>query len=331
MDVGLDGDVGFDGLGGELARVDVDDHAARFGGEAGEIEAAFLDIEPGGERDQAIGILHREVRAARPGAAEHAHVERVRLMHDVLGGKRQDDGDSGLFEQCVEEGTGPGGVDAVAGDEERAARGTDGLDHARHAGGHGGLLVFGGRFVSFQLGFVDHGALDVQGKLEDDGARATGGRLMPGIFQFVADAARVFDGDGVLGDGLGHGDGVAFLGAHQAEFRIVGDDIGADLAGEEDDGDGIDPAAHHAGEGVDGAGAGGADAESGASGVARVALGGDPAGLFVVVAVVAHAGIAAHGIDQVHDAATGDHECIAYTAIDKELDDVIRQFDHDSL
>src|SRR5690348_3853234 len=83
------------------------------------------------------------------------------------------------------------------------------------------------------------------------------------------------DQEVVLGAGAGDAEGVGFL------ERVGADELGGNLAGDGDDGDGIHHGIDQAGDQVGGAGSGGSAADADASGGAGIAFGGEGGVLFV--------------------------------------------------
>jgi len=87
--IGLHREVGFQRLVMQLAIIDIDERLRGLGSEARKVESRLLDVEAGGQSDEPIAILQREVRAALSARTEHAELQRMRLVHQVFGGQRQ--------------------------------------------------------------------------------------------------------------------------------------------------------------------------------------------------------------------------------------------------
>ena len=118
---------------------------------------------------------------------------------------------------------------------------------------------------------------DVLGQIDQHRAGAAAGGDEEG---FVDDARQIVDVlDQVIPLGAGAGDAgdVGFL------EGVVADDLGGDLAAEDEDGDGVHLGGGQRGDGVGGAGAAGDDADAGLAGGAGVAVGTVAGALLVAV------------------------------------------------
>ena len=175
-----------------------------------------------------------------------------------------------------------------------------------------------------QLGFIDLRCLYIERQLNPNRSRTSGNGLVKCAFQLAANGFRITDGHGILGDRPGHRHNVAFLRPDLTNFGIVGDQVGSDLAGKNNEGHRIHPGSDHPGKGVHRSRAGGSHASANPPGHARMALSSHRACLFMIVAVVSYSGIAAQRIEQMHDAASGSQKNVLDPAIHQKLNDVIR-------
>jgi hypothetical protein len=148
--------------------------------------------------------------------------------------------------------------DAVAGEDDRALGGADELDGFRM------LLSIrrehGVRAVGFRLGGFEvegrGGLLRVLGDVDQHRPGAAGLCDLEGLANGRRDVFRAGDEEVVLGDGQRDAGDVDFLESVGAE------DFARDLAGDADDGDGVEHGGGDAGDEVGGAGAAGRDADA---------------------------------------------------------------------
>ncbi len=118
----------------------------------------------------------------------------------------------------------------------------------------------------FRAGVEAGGELDVLRDVDENRARTARPR---DVERLVHDAREFFhrlDEVVVLGRGAGNADRVAFL------ERIRADEMGRDLAGDDDERDRIHQRVDHAGDGVGGAGAGGDEDDADLAGGAGIAF-----------------------------------------------------------
>ena len=164
---------------------------------------------------------------------------------------------------------GAGFDDAVAGEDDGLLRLLDQFDGFADGAGFG--AEHGVRAIGRGCGGVEveerGGLLRVLGDVDEHGAGAAGGGDLEGLADGGRDVFGARDEEVVLGDGQRDAGDVDLLEGVGAE------DLGGDLAGDGDDGDGVEHGGGEAGDEVGRAGAGGGHADAGASGGARVAVG----------------------------------------------------------
>ncbi len=166
-------------------------------------------------------------------------------------------------------GFGAGVRDAVAGEDDGLLCGFDELDgllDRRGFGAQHGVRAIGlgcGGFEVERRG----GLLRVFGDVDEHGAGAAGLRDLEGLADGGGDVFGAGDEVVVLGDGQGDAGDVDLL------KGVAAEDFAADLAGDGDDGDGVEHGGGDAGDEVGGAGAGGGDADADLAGGAGVAVG----------------------------------------------------------
>jgi hypothetical protein len=170
---------------------------------------------------------------------------------------------------------GPRIDDAAAGVEDgplgRLHEGDERLD-----GGGVGVAAGGvAEHLGLGRGVGAGGELDVLGDVHEDGAGAAGARDVERLVQRLGQAVGFLDQPVGLGAGAGDAHGVRLLEGVRADHE------GGDLAGEDDDGDGVHQRVGEAGDGVGGAGARGDERHADLAGGAGVALGGVDGGLLV--------------------------------------------------
>ena len=153
---------------------------------------------------------------------------------------------------------------------------------------------------------------------------------MPGFFQHIADLVRVFQHGGVFGHGGNRFGDIVFLVAHRAQGQaigklrgIAGRGIVPNLAGDHEHRDGIQPAAHHTGQGVGAAGAGG-NAQGG-NFVINAGICRNGACLLVMVIGNMQRRVVAQCIIQMHGAAAHHAEHIRNAVRRKKIGHIIGQ------
>ena len=150
--------------------------------------------------------------------------------------------------------------------------------------------------IAVPLGLLDE---DVLGDVDQDRALATGG----GDVERFLDRRRDFGGAHqqvvVLRDRQGDAGDVGFL------EPVAADQVSGDIAGQHDHRHGVHVGGGDAGDEVGRAGAGGGQADAGASGDAGVAVGGVRGGLLVADQDVLDVGVLAQGVVERQDDAAG--------------------------
>ena len=189
------------------------------------------------------------------------------------------------------------------------------------------------RIEADQLIRLDKLSLDVDRDVEPARAWAAGLAEIDALFERVADAVRVGQHLRILRhtvDGLRD---VELLVAHRAEagavllFCPARGVVIADLAGDDQHWDGVEPGTKHAGDGIGAARAGGHAEKRRPVVDAGVALGGHRAGLLVVLVERVHALLVAEGVVQVHGSATGHTEVLGDAVCDEGFGNVVRKLD----
>ena len=208
---------------------------------------------------------------------------------------------------------------------------------ARGDGRRGGPAVAAScvirRIEADQLVRLDELSLDVDRDVEPARARAAGLAEIDALFERVADAVRVRQHLRILRhtvDGLRD---IELLVAHRAEagavllFCPARGVVIADLAGDDQHRDGVEPGTKHAGDGIGAARARGHAEKRRPVVDAGVALGGHRAGLLVVLVERVHALLVAEGVVQVHGSATGHTEVLGDAVCDEGFGNVVRKLD----
>ena len=157
----------------------------------------------------------------------------------------------------------------MAGEDDGALGGGDQfgglLDGVGFGAQHGMRAVRGGRGGGEVEG--RGGLLRVLGDVDEDRAGAAGDGDLEGLADGGRDVFRARDEEVVLGDGKSDAGDVYLLEGVGAE------ELGRDLAGDADDGHGVQHGGGNAGDEIGGPGAGGGDATAGAARCARVSVG----------------------------------------------------------
>ena len=260
-------------------------------------------------------------------------VQRIVILDEIHGVPVGDDGDVELFRHGAERRIPAGQADAIA----RVEHGSFGvLDFFQnrpdrgvvHRRGQLGVIL--GGVVAAQLVSLDVAALEVDRDVQPDRAGAARCSQMPRLFQQVANVLGVLQHGGELRhilDGLGD---VVLLVAHGAQRRtgvlqgVPGRGVIAHLAGDDEHGDGVQPAAHDTGQRVGAAGAGGHADRRDLIFQPGVGFRRNGAGLLMVVVGHMQPRVMAQRIVQVHSAAAHDRENIRHTARRQKVRHIIR-------
>ena len=319
LHVAHDGHVGGAVLA-DLGGVDIDVNHLGVGGESGQASGDAI-VEADAEGDQQIAAGERHVGGV---AAVHAgHADEIGMV-----GREGAEAHEGLHHGRV------GQLDELAEFPVRACR-----DHAA-AGVHqrprgflhqlGGALDLPGVALGedFVAGQVDgsHGLVmplsleHVLGDIDQDRPGTAGGGHVEGLMHDAREVREVLDQVIVLGGGARDAEGVGLL------KRVAADELGGDLPGDGDDGDGIHERVHQAGGQVGGARPGSGAADAYFTGGARVAFGGEGR-IFLVThqdvldgAIVEHvvegkrdpARVAEHAIHAFPRQTLDEHSCAAH-------------------
>ena len=189
------------------------------------------------------------------------------------------------------------------------------------------------RVEADQLVRLDELPLDVDRDVEPARARAAGLTEIDALFERVADAVRVRQHLRILRHTVDRLRDVELLVAHRAEvgaillFCPARGVVIADLAGDDQHWDGVEPGTKHAGDGIGAARAGGHAEKRRPVVDAGVALGGHRTGLLVVLVERVHALLVAEGVVQVHGSATGHTEVLGDAVCDEGFGNVVRKLD----
>ena len=357
--VGVHGEVTVHGRLPKLLHIDVVHDHVGVAGPALEIVADLTDVEAGANAENQVCILYGEVARTVTAATRTADVERVVARDDVRTVPADHDRDTEAMCDFQEERLGARDADAVARIENRTTARADLLEDGLHLlrihRRHGRLTLrrvgirrdpvriffFPAvatscvirRIEADQLVRLDELSLDVDRDVEPARARAAGLTEIDALFERVADAVRVRQHLRILRhtvDGLRD---IELLVAHRAEvgaillFCPARGVVIADLAGDDQHRDGVEPGAKHAGDGIGAARAGGHAEKRRPVVDAGVALGGHRAGLLVVLVERVHALLVAEGVVQVHGSATGHTEVLGDAVCDEGFGNVVRKLD----
>ena len=195
-------------------------------------------VEAGADADHQVAVMHGMVGLIGTVHAQHAEPVRVRGREGAEAHQRGGNGNAGHGLQFAQQfrGAGSGIDDTATGIEDGRRGGHDEIDNRsdRISVWLGLRLV--GRFVDAVL--ADIGAcceLDVLRNVDDDRAGATGGGDQEGLVHDAGEIVHVGDEVIVLGTGARDADRVALL------KGIGADQMGRNLAAEDDHGNGV----HH--------------------------------------------------------------------------------------
>ena len=297
-------DVGLDGEADELifinfgvVDVDVDD---------GAVLAEFFDfagdavVEADAEGEEEVGFVGGVIGGDGAVHAEPLEGEGVGFGEGADAHEGGGDGDLGALGEFEQFGVGFAADDAAAGVDDGAL----GLFEEAHGLVEGDFVDFGEELVAAEVDFVGVDGLgaaflDVFGHVDDDGAGAAGLGDVEGFLDDAGDIVGVGDEVAVFDDGEGDAEEVGFLEGAAADHE------GGDLAGDGDEGGGVEVGVGDGGDEVGGAGAGGAHADAGFAGGAGVAFGGEGAALFVAGEDGADEAAFAEGLVHGHGSAAG--------------------------
>ena len=226
-------------------------------------------VEAHAAGDEQIGFLNGVVDPRLAVHAHHAHVERVRGGKRAEAEEREGHGNLRALGEGADLLHGAGLGDAVAGEDDGALGVADqfgGLGQAGVFNAQHGVRAIGLRLGGFKV--EDRGGLlRVFGDVDEDRAGAAGLCDLEGEAQRAGQVFSAVDEEVVLGHGQCDAGDVHFLKGVGAEH------FAGDVAGDADDGNGIEHGGGDAGDEVGCAGAAGGDADADLAGGARVAVG----------------------------------------------------------
>ena len=343
----------------ELIRIDVVHNHVGVTGPALEIVADLTDVEAGANAENQVCILYGEVARTVAAATRTADVERVVARDDVRSVPADHDRYVKEMRGLQEERLGARDADAVARVEDRSTARADLLEdglhllrihrrHSRLALRRVGIRRDAVRIFFFpavaagseicrveadQLVGLDELPLDVDRDVEPARARAAGLTEIDTLLERVADAVRVGQHLRILRHAVDGLRDIELLVAHRAEagavllFCPARGVVIADLPGDDQHRDGVEPGTEHAGDGVCAARAGGHAEKRRTVVDAGVALRGHRAGLLVVLVERVHALLVAESVVQVHGTATGHAEVLGDAVCDECFGNVVRKLD----
>ena len=146
---------------------------------------------------------------------------------------------------------------------------------------------------------------------------------MVSVLQLISDGFRIAHALGILGDRRCHAHHVAFLRSDLANLVVLRDQFLFHLTADHHQRNRIDPRRRQRRYRIGAAGTGGDQASSHAVGDARIALRRDSTGLLMIVAVVAHILAAGQRVQQVHDSAARNQECVPDTLLGQKLNYIV--------
>src|SRR5579859_2073437 len=259
------------------------------------------------DSNEQVGFLDGMIDPCFSVHAHHAEIERIAGREAPDAEQGHGDGKIAGVNELIEYADGAGNHDAVPGEDERTLGGVEQLDGALKFG----LIVvdalaLGGKLRNAGLPIEIAGSLlGVLGDIDEYGTGASG----IGDYKSFADGARdvlgARDDHVVLGDRHGDAGDIDFL-------KGVGTkELAADLAGDADDGRGIQHGGGDAGDHVGGAGSGSGHGNAHAAAGASIAIGHVGRALFVAHENVMQLGFAERVIDR-EDGAAGVAKKVAH-------------------
>ena len=357
--VGVHGKVTVHGRLAKLIRIDVVHDHVGVAGPALEIITNLPDVEAGANAENQVCILYGEVARTITAATRTTDVKRVVARDDVRSVPADHDRNVKEMRDLQEERLGARDADAIARIENRATARADLLEDELHLlrihRWHGSLAlrcvgirrdpvrifffpaVAAGRVIcrveADQLIGLDELSLDVDRDVEPARARAAGLTEIDALFERVADAVRVRQHLRILRHAVDGLRDIKLLVAHRTEagavllFCPARGVVIADLTGDDQHRDGVEPGTEHAGDGISAARAGGHAEKRRPVIDAGVALRGHRAGLLVMLVERVHALLVAESVVQVHGTATRDTEVLGDAVGDEGFGNVVRKLD----
>ena len=304
---------------GDLGGVNVDVNDLGLGGEGVDL-AGHAVVEAGTQGDEQVGLLHGSHCGNGAVHAGHAEVLGVGLGERTDSVQGGDDGGADELSQLVQL-VGCASAHHATADVEDGALGL-----GDELGGFANLLgvAAGCGSVATQLEVLGdaavfhHANLCILGDVHEHGAGATGGGDVEGCGERTGDVLCVGNHEGVLGDGHCHADNVSFL-------ECVGtEQLGGNLTGDGDQGDGVHVGVSDCGQQVGGAGAGGCDAHAGLAAGDSVALSCVACSLLVTDQDVTNLLGIVQGIVGRQNSSTRQAENVSHTQVFEGADDCLR-------
>ena len=170
--------------------------------------------------------------------------------------------------------------------------------------------------------------LDVHGNVQQYRAGPAALSQVDGLFQVIAYAGRIDHQFGIFGQRLDHTDDIRFLETDLPDRSLELVLVGIDLAGDEQAGYRIKPAAADAGDHVQGAGAAGGHGNTEPAVYAGIGLGGKGAGLFMVDGDTLDVVPVYRGVEQVRDGSADEFEDVRHSLTGDEVNNIVGKF-HD--
>jgi len=328
--VALQGDIDLD-LGLQFDRIDVHMHLLGGPGKGLRAGAGLARVEPRAEDQQEVAVGQGQVAVAVAVGADHAHELRVIVADGVQSHQRTDHWDAAGCDQGLQFSGGTGGPHSAPGQDQRAfgrcQQANDLVQLFRPLGfSCQQLPVFLAVIKAGQLVRFDLRPLDVHGDVQQDRAGAAALCQIDRLFQLIADAGRFGHQVGVFGQGLDDTDDIRFLETDLADGTLELVFVGVDLAGDEQTGDRVEPAAADTGDHVQGPRAAGGHGDAQSAVDPGIGLGGKGAGLFVMDGDAVDVVPVNRGVDQVRDGAADELEDLRDPLLDDKIYDIIREF-----
>jgi hypothetical protein len=276
-------------------------------------------VEADADADDEVGGVEGFAGVGGAVHAGHARGEGVGLGEGALAHEGVDHREAGFFGELAQGGSALGADHAAAHVEDGALGAVDevgGLAEEVRVPGGGGVVAEAQGVVA--LGLAGGALEDVHGDVHQHGAGAAGAGEVEGLAQHVAEVGGIFHQVVVLGDGHGDAADVGLL------EGVLADQVGADLGGDRDQGDGVHVGRRDAGDEIERAGAGGAHADADFAGGAGIAVGHVRGALLVAGEVEVHPAVS-HGVvelvEEVEEHAARDAEGNVGALLAQDLED----------
>ena len=322
----------------QLECVDVHDGLVGVTREGLVLVADLADVQTTADAEQEVRVLYAEVAGAIAERARAAGVERMIVPQQVAGipgghrgGAEQRDDVEKIIGGARRAHTGAGEYDRPLGAGETLDELVDLAPHEIAVEPR--VVVERGRRrapSALDLGLVDQRTLDVDRHVEPDRSRPATRHEGDGGVEMAADARRLDDHGGVLGDRPHDVDDRRLLVAELTQWQATQryGRVGAHLTRQVEHRHRVVPLTEDARHGVGAARSARHADDAGASADAGMALGGDGAGLFMVAEDGREPGAARERVVEVHGAAARDHEHVARAELGQPSGDVVGDLDH---